>query len=44
MRKAEPWKVELALALRDRYGASTRWIAEKLAMGSPDSVRSLLSA
>jgi putative transposase len=43
-RKAEPWKVELALALRDRYGASTRWIAEKLAMGSPDSVRSVLSA
>jgi putative transposase len=42
-RKAERWKLELALALRDRHGASTRWIAERLAMGSPDSVRSLLS-
>jgi putative transposase len=42
-RKAEAWKLDLALALRDRHGASTRWIAERLAMGRPDSVRSVLS-
>jgi REP element-mobilizing transposase RayT len=39
---APPWKTELALGLRDA-GVPVTWIAEKLRMGKPASVRSILS-
>lgn len=42
-RKGEPWKVALARHLRERYLAPHRWIAERLEMGAPSSVQSLVS-
>ena len=41
--KGAPWKVALADELRRVSGASIPWIAEKLTMGSPSSVRVYLS-
>jgi putative transposase len=43
-RRSAPWKVDLALELRDGSGASAAWLAEALCMGSPGSVRSRLSS
>lgn len=37
--KCADWKVEIAHVLRKRSGAPYRWIAESLAMGSPNAVR-----
>jgi REP element-mobilizing transposase RayT len=37
------WKVEIAKELRRKVGATHRWLAETLSMGSPHSVRSYLS-
>lgn len=38
-RRSPRWKVEMACMLRREAGAPYRWIAEKLQMGSPHSVR-----
>jgi hypothetical protein len=38
-RRCPRWKIEIALSLRTHVGAPYRWIAEKLAMGSPAAVR-----
>ena len=37
--KAIKWKILAAARLRRQFGAPYRWIAEHLAMGSPDAVR-----
>jgi hypothetical protein len=37
--KGAGWKIEIAFALRKRSGAPYAWIAESLAMGSPNAVR-----
>ena len=37
------WKLTIALRLRQETGASVKWIAEQLGMGSPENVRSQLS-
>jgi len=42
-KKGEPWKVAVALHLRSQFGASSQWLSKQLHMGTPDSVRSLLS-
>ena len=36
--KGAPWKVDLALALRNRAGAPLEWIARELGMGTVNSV------
>jgi putative transposase len=41
--KGAPWKVEIADLLRRATGASIPWIARKLHMGAPSSVRVYLS-
>ena len=41
--KGAPWKRTMADRMRRETGASHRWIAEALCMGSPNSVRSYLS-
>jgi len=40
--RAPAWKIAVALAMRDT-GVPVAWIAEKLRMGKPSSVRSILS-
>ena len=37
--KGAGWKIEIALLLRKRSGAPYAWIADSLAMGSPNAVR-----
>jgi putative transposase len=41
-RKTAPWKVDLALSLRQK-GVPYRWLAEHLHMGSPDSLRGFVT-
>jgi hypothetical protein len=41
--KGADWKLTIALRLRQETGASVKWIAEQLGMGSPETVRSQLS-
>ena len=41
--KGDGWKLTIALRLRQETGASVKWIAEQLGMGSPETVRSRLS-
>jgi len=41
-RKTAPWKIDLALELR-KSAVPYRWIAEHLNMGSPDSLRGLVT-
>jgi hypothetical protein len=43
LKKGEPWKVALALNLRTQFGVSSKWLSQKLNLGTPDSARSLLS-
>jgi REP element-mobilizing transposase RayT len=40
--KRQSWKVELATAVRACCGASVVWLAQRLALGKPSSVRSYL--
>ena len=42
-RKGEAWKVDLARYLREAYLTPYRWIAERLCMGAPSYVQSLVS-
>ena len=42
-RKGAAWKVATARYLRERFLAPHNWIAERLAMGAPSSVQSLVS-
>ncbi|HEX7631316.1 MAG TPA: transposase [Lacunisphaera sp.] len=41
--KAAPWKVALAIFLKERTQASNRWLAQRLKMGSPKYVSYLVS-
>ena len=41
--KSAPWKVALAAKLRRETGAPIKWIAQRLHMGTPNSVRGYLS-
>jgi REP element-mobilizing transposase RayT len=41
-RKGASWKVEIAERLQRQYGIPVRWLAEKLQMGKPGSVRAYL--
>jgi putative transposase len=40
--RLQPWKVEVAAAARKSSGASVVWLAERLSLGKPASVRSYL--
>jgi hypothetical protein len=40
--KRQPWKIEVAAAVRKNCGASVVWLAERLALGKPTSLRSYL--
>jgi REP element-mobilizing transposase RayT len=42
-RRSAPWKVGLAVSIRDSCGASAAWLGEVMHLGKSDSVRSLLS-
>lgn len=42
-RRSAPWKLELAVSVRDSCGASAAWLGEAMHLGKSDSVRSLLS-
>jgi putative transposase len=40
--KRQAWKVEVAAAVRKRCGASVVWLAERLVLGKPPSLRSYI--
>lgn len=44
LKKSDPRKVILAMAIRERTSIDNRWVAERLAMGHPTSVSRLVSA
>lgn len=41
--RRQPWKIEVAAAIRKNCGASVVWLADRLALGKPASLRSYLS-
>ena len=41
--KSAPWKIDLAAQLRRETGAPIKWVAQRLHMGNPNSVRGYLS-
>ncbi len=41
--RSAPWKLELALAVRETCGASLAWLGVNMNLGSADAARSLLS-
>lgn len=40
--KRQEWKIELAMAVRKSSGASVVWLADRLTLGKPTSLRSYL--